>query len=122
MPFEITATRRFNASHQLRLYDGSLEARHSHDWQVKVTVAAAKLDRIGVVMDFHELDRLLAGIIQKMEGRHLNDLAEFAIDNPSAENVSQLIGKTLGLPEGARLLSVEVWEMPEFSAIYRPQV
>jgi 6-pyruvoyltetrahydropterin/6-carboxytetrahydropterin synthase len=120
MDFEITATRRFTASHQLRLYDGSLEERHSHDWRVKVTVASAKLDSIGVVMDFHELDRLIAVTSEKMQNRHLNELAEFASVNPSAENVSRWIGKSLSLPAGVRLVSVEVWEMPEFSAIYRP--
>ena len=51
-------TRSFSAAHQLRLYDGSLEPLHGHNWQVKVTVVAAKLDSIGVVMDFHELERV----------------------------------------------------------------
>jgi 6-pyruvoyltetrahydropterin/6-carboxytetrahydropterin synthase len=118
--FEITATRRFTASHQLRLYDGALEPRHSHDWRVKVTAASPKLDSIGVVMDFHELDRLIAAITEKMQNRHLNELPEFASVNPSAENVSQQIGQAISLPAGVRLVSVEVWEMPEFSAIYRP--
>ena len=45
MSFEITTTRQFSASHQLRLYDGSLEPLHGHNWQVKVTVAADSLIR-----------------------------------------------------------------------------
>ncbi len=58
MPFEITTTRHFSASHQLRLYDGSIEPLHGHNWRVKITIASEKLDSIGVVMDFHELERL----------------------------------------------------------------
>jgi len=43
MPFEISTVRRFSASDQLRLYDGSLEPLHGHEWVVKVTAAAQKL-------------------------------------------------------------------------------
>ena len=37
MAFEITTTRHFSASHQLVLYDGTLEPLHGHNWQVRVT-------------------------------------------------------------------------------------
>ena len=63
MPFQITVTRRFSAAHQLRLYDGSLEPLHGHNWVVRVAVESRKLDAIGVVMDFHELERLLDAIL-----------------------------------------------------------
>lgn len=82
MPFDITITRDFSASHQLRLYDGSLEPLHGHNWHVIVTVSAAKLDQIGVVMDFHELQRLLDEITGPMHNRHLNDLPAFDSRNP----------------------------------------
>jgi len=120
MPFEITAARRFSASHQLRLYDGSLEERHEHDWEVKVTVAAAKLDAIGVVMDFQELGRLIDAVIGPVQNRHLNDLPALSRANPSAENVALYIGRGLTLPREVRLICVEVWETADFSAIYRP--
>src|SRR6185436_17691494 len=110
VPFEITITRDFSASHQLRLYDGSLEPLHGHNWHVVVTVAASKLDSIGVVMDFHELQRLLDAVIAPMHNRHLNDLAAFASVNPSAENVASHIAEMLRVPAGVRLGSVEVWE------------
>ncbi|MGD1276408.1 MAG: 6-carboxytetrahydropterin synthase [Tepidisphaeraceae bacterium] len=120
MAFEITATRRFAASHQLRLYDGSLEELHGHDWQVKVTVAAENLDAIGVVMDFHELGRLLDAAIGPMQNRRLNDLTALSQANPSAENVALHIGRSLSLPPHVRLVCVEVWETADFSAVYRP--
>jgi 6-pyruvoyltetrahydropterin/6-carboxytetrahydropterin synthase len=120
MGFEISTVRVFSASHQLRLYDGSLEPLHGHNWVVKVTVAAPKLDAIGVVMDFHELERLLDIIIAPMHNRHLNDLPERAEVNPSAEGVALHIGSRLKLPENVRLVSVEVWETRENSAAYRP--
>ena len=44
MGFEITTIRGFSAAHQLRLYDGSLEPLHGHNWRVKVTVSAAEVE------------------------------------------------------------------------------
>jgi 6-pyruvoyltetrahydropterin/6-carboxytetrahydropterin synthase len=120
MPFEITTTREFSAAHQLRLYDGSLEPLHGHNWRVKVTVAADKLDSIGVVMDFHELERIVDAIVVPMHNRHLNDLTAFEQLNPSAENVAWHIGQAVKLPAGVRLVSVEVWETAGNSAVYRP--
>ena len=120
MPFEITTTRTFSAAHQLRLYDGSLEPLHGHNWRVKVIVGAEALDAIGVVMDFHELDRLVDELIAPMHNRHLNDLPAFGSLNPSAENVAFYIGRALRLPNSVRLKSVEVWETDGNSAVYRP--
>src|SRR3954469_7758312 len=118
MPFEITTTRHFAAAHQLRLYDGSLEPLHGHNWKVTITVAAAKLDAIGVVMDFHELERLADEIIRPMHNRHLNELPAFAELNPSTENVAAHVAGSLKIPAGVRLKRVEVWETPENSAVY----
>jgi 6-pyruvoyltetrahydropterin/6-carboxytetrahydropterin synthase len=120
MPFSIRSVGTFSAAHQLRLYDGSLEPLHGHNWRVEVTVSCKNLDAIGVVMDFHELERLVDEIVRPMHNRHLNELAAFAQLNPSTENVAFLIGTSLPLPAGVSLDRVEVWETPENSAIYSP--
>jgi 6-pyruvoyltetrahydropterin/6-carboxytetrahydropterin synthase len=120
MPFEIRTVRTFAAAHQLRLHDGSLEPLHGHNWRVEVTVSAVKLDAIGVVMDFHELERLVDEIVGPMHNRHLNDLEPFSQLNPSTENVALYIGRSIRLPAGITLERVEVWETAENSAVYRP--
>jgi len=121
MAFEISTTRIFSAAHALRLYDGSLEPVHGHNWRVQVTVAAEKLDAIGVVMDFHELERLVDLILAPLHNRHLNEVPPFARElNPSAENVALYVGRSLRLPNPARLVSVKVWETDTNSATYRP--
>src|SRR5580692_6605825 len=120
MPFEISTTRHFSASHQLRLYDDTIEPLHGHNWTVRVTVAAPNLDAIGVVMDFHELERLADLIIAPMHNHHLNDLPAFAKANPSAEGVAYHVGTMISLPADIRLIAVEVWETPANSAVYRP--
>ena len=120
MSFEIRTTREFSAAHQLRLYDGSLEPIHGHNWRVRVTVQAKALDPIGVVMDFHELERRVDQIVIPWHNRHLNETEAFAHDNPSAENVALHIGRSLVLPTGVTVRSVEVWETGGNSAVYRP--
>src|SRR5438067_7744692 len=120
MPFDITTTRHCSAAHPLRLYDGSMEPLHGHNWVVRVTVSAPSLDPIGVVIDFHELERLLDAILLPLHNRHLNETAPFERRNPSAENVALHVGEALRLPAGVSLRRVEVWETPENSAVYRP--
>jgi 6-pyruvoyltetrahydropterin/6-carboxytetrahydropterin synthase len=120
MPFEIATTRRFSAAHALKLYDGSMEPVHGHNWRVQVRVAAEQLDAIGVVMDFHELERLVDLIVQPWHNRHLNECPPFAMElNPSAENVAFHVGRSLGLQPNVQLLSVEVWETDDNAAVYR---
>ena len=121
MAFEITTTRAFAAAHQLRLPDGSLEPLHGHNWRVKATVSSQKLDALGTVMDFHELERLVDQVIASMHNRHLNELDVFARElNPSAENVAFHVARALRLPANVRLQSVEIWETEANSAVYRP--
>lgn len=121
MPFEIATVRRFAAAHALKLYDGSMEPVHGHNWRARVRVAADKLDAIGVVMDFHELERLVDAVVVPWHNRHLNECPPFAAGlNPSAENVAFHLGRSIPLPAGVRLLEIEVWETDENSATYRP--
>jgi 6-pyruvoyltetrahydropterin/6-carboxytetrahydropterin synthase len=120
MPFEINTTRIFAAAHQLRLPDGSIEPLHGHNWRVKVTVSSPKLDALGTVMDFHELERLVDAITGRMHNRHLNELPPFDRElNPSAENVAFHIARSLHLPSDVRLERVEVWETDDNSAVYK---
>jgi 6-pyruvoyltetrahydropterin/6-carboxytetrahydropterin synthase len=124
MPFEISTTREFAAAHTLKLYDGTFEPLHGHNWRVRVTVASAELDAIGVVMDFHDLERRVDAIVAPFHNRNLNDVAPFREGgfNPSAENVSFHIGRSLAaeLPRGVRLVRVEVWETSTNRASYIP--
>ncbi len=120
MPFSISTTRTFAAAHALRLYDGSMEPLHGHNWKVRVTVDAPELDSIGVVMDFHVLERMVDEIIRPWHNHNLNEAAAFAKLNPTGEHVALTIGRSLSLPKNVRLSCVEVWETDENRAVYRP--
>lgn len=122
--FEIRIERAFTASHALRLPDGSMEDVHRHDWPVVVAVGSDGLDEMACVMDFHELERIVDGVLTPFEQAHLNDVEPFADGevNPSAERVAQHIGQAVAryLPDGVGLLDVSVGEAPGCTAVFRP--
>lgn len=120
MAYAIHIERRFVAAHALRLYDGSMEPLHSHEWKVEVDVAAQTLDEIDVVMDFHELQRIVDQAIAPLRGVTLNDSGQFASPNPSAERVAELLFKRIAakLPPRVALSAVTVTEAPGCRARY----
>ena len=95
---ELTIERFLHVAHALRLHDGELEPMHSHRWQVLVQVSVERLDPIGVVMDFYELDRRVAGVLAEFEGKVLNQLPAFAAEACSSERMAEVIFGRL-LPE-----------------------
>ncbi len=126
--FEITISKAFAAAHAIYLYDGELEPLHGHNWPVEVTVAAEKLDKIGVVMDFHVLEKLVDDLIGQLHNRNVNDVPPFAGEadkpaiNTTAERIAEWIGQEVakGLPEHTRLVSVRLGEAPGCTATFRP--
>ena len=122
--YQVTVARVFAAAHALRLYDGSTEPVHGHNWTVEVTVAAEQLDEIDVVVDFHQLETVIDRLLERVNNTNLNDIEPFldGAINPTAERVAWWISREVGeaLPHGARLDSVKVGEAPGCSATYRP--
>ncbi len=124
--YAITVTKQFSAAHAIRLYDGSLEPLHGHNWQVQVTVGAVELDAIETVMDFHELERLVESVVGPARNGNLNSLPPFAgpggglAVNPTAERVAWWVGESVRrhLPEGVALRFVRVEEAPGCFALY----
>ena len=76
--YEITITRVFSAAHTLRLYDGSQEPIHGHNWDVHVTVGAGELDQMEVVLDFHQLEQIVDRSISQVHNQFLNQIEPFA--------------------------------------------
>ena len=128
--YQITVSRIFSAAHAIRIYDGSLEPLHGHNWTVEVTVEASQLDAIEVVMDFHQLEKIVDELIEHVHNKNLNEIAPFGRGtdhgpsqvNPTAERVAWWLGTqiTQALPEHAHLASVRVGEASGCTATYRP--
>lgn len=120
--YELTLRGEFAAAHRIRLYDGSLEPLHGHNWRVEVELSAKKLDAIGIVADFVELERRLKDILARYHNCSLNDHSDFAETNPTTEHVARAIAIQFseGLPEQVTLARVRVWETSNCAASFIP--
>ena len=116
--FTISVETRFRASHKLVLPDGSTEPAHEHDWVVTADVSSARLNAVGVVMDFRRLKSALNGVVAKFDNVLLNSVDHLRGDNPSAENVAKCIYEQLEpkLPKGVTLANITVVEEPGCAA------
>lgn len=124
--YEVVVEDEFQAAHFLRLYDGSWEKRHGHNFKVAVAFQAKELDTIGVVVDFEVLKPALRKVLSEFDGICLNDHPAFKDDrlNPSTENIAKLIGERLldSFPAPkAHMVKVTVWETPDAYASYIAQ-
>ena len=122
--FEVTVEDEFSAAHFLKLYDGSWERRHGHDWRVAVTMRSEGLDPIGVVADFEMLKPALKKVLAEFNEISFNDHPDFKGKmNTSTENIAKIIhdrlSKNIQSPN-AKLTKVSVWETPDAQASYIP--
>ena len=61
--WEVEVEDEFSAAHFLKLYDGTWEHRHGHNWKVSVLMRSEKLDSMGVVVDFEKLKPALKKVL-----------------------------------------------------------
>ena len=121
--FEVTVEDEFSAVHYLKLYDGSWEPRHGHQFKVAVTAHSETLDPMGVVIDFEWLKPALKKTLAEFHEKSFNERPEFRSQNSSVENIAKLIYDRLTptVPKGgARIAKVTVWETPDAQASYIP--
>jgi 6-pyruvoyltetrahydropterin/6-carboxytetrahydropterin synthase len=134
MGVSLTRTVGFHAVHRLFRSDWS-EARnrevfgslsdapgHSHDYRCAVTVSGPVPDRMGMVLDLGELDRILREeVVTRLDGKHLNeDVPAFASGGtlPTCEAIAMDIYRRIAsrLPQGITLERVRVMEDPTLHA------
>ena len=121
--FEIFRERVFSASHQLRGYKGRCERLHGHNWKVRVHLVAEELDECGMVMDFHELDKLMGEAIEPFDHRHMNEVEPFTEVNPSSENIARIICEGVASRldgDRVQVKCCDVWENDRSRARYIP--
>jgi len=120
--YRIKVRRSFGSAHRLRHYRGKCENLHGHNWDVEVTAASEKLDRLGMVMDFGILKDNLDKVLSVLDHKYLNRLPAFSKKNPSSENVAEYIYHELEKKIGKKFLLVEVSvaETPSNIAVYTP--
>ncbi|MEW6553279.1 MAG: 6-carboxytetrahydropterin synthase QueD [Actinomycetota bacterium] len=124
--FEISAGTHFDAAHMLRDYDGPCARMHGHNFRVRAALAGSRLGPSHLLVDFHDLKRLLEEIIAPFDHRCLNEVEPFTYTSPTSENIARFIYLSLrerlaALPAGVRLAWVSVSESPDTEVVYREE-
>ncbi len=118
--FKVRVISDFSSAHSLREYKGQCEELHGHNWKVEIAVVSAKLNKIGLVIDFRYLKKELKSVLDLLDHKHLNKLSYFTKVNPSSENIARFIYNKLIGKSGIKSskLEVTVWENERSSATY----
>lgn len=123
--YKIKIVSNFSAAHFLRGYQGKCENLHGHNWRVEVLVSSKVLGTSGMVMDFSELKKLTAVVLEELDHKHLNELPYFADNNPSSENIACHIFNKLKKEiekKECKLEEVSVWETDASCASYKETI
>lgn len=122
--FELKILSRFAAAHQLKMVGQKCENLHGHNWKIEVCVGGENLNEAGVLMDFGDVKRHVAGIIGDIDHKFLNELAFFKDDaQPSSERIAVYIAQELQQridTPGVTVLRVSAWESDDSCATYIP--
>jgi 6-pyruvoyltetrahydropterin/6-carboxytetrahydropterin synthase len=125
--YEISKDFVFSAAHQIRMHGGKCERLHGHNWRVRIHARATQLDRIGMVVDFADLQAMVAEISSRFDHRNVNEVEPFDQVNTTAENIARYFyaeaSRRLEEREGGRVkvAKVEVWENEGSLAVYREE-
>ncbi|GAB4299789.1 MAG: 6-carboxytetrahydropterin synthase QueD [Myxococcota bacterium] len=111
----------FSAAHAIRGHLGGCENMHGHNWRVRATVEATKLDDMEMVIDYKELKGILKSIAEKLDHKYINEIEPFIKKNPTSENIARFFFDELAgaINDGRRRVAlVEVWETERNRAEY----
>jgi 6-pyruvoyltetrahydropterin/6-carboxytetrahydropterin synthase len=125
--YEISKDFVFSAAHQIRMHGGKCERLHGHNWRIRVHARASRLNRIGMVVDFADLQAIVAELCARFDHRNVNEVPPFDEVNTTAELLARYFyveaGRRLAqIDEGRVAVSkVEVWENEGSLAVYREE-
>jgi 6-pyruvoyltetrahydropterin/6-carboxytetrahydropterin synthase len=130
--FSVTREISFCYGHRLLDYDGKCRHLHGHNGKAVITLASDALDRLGMVMDFTRLKRVVGTWIDEQLDHkmilHKDDPLlpffrqqgepVFVLDvNPTAENIARLIFDYTA-SQGFPVVEVKLWETENCYAAY----
>jgi 6-pyruvoyltetrahydropterin/6-carboxytetrahydropterin synthase len=125
--YEVAKEFVFSAAHQIRMHGGKCERLHGHNWRIRVYARAAELNRIGMVIDFADLQRVIAELCSRFDHQNVNEVPPFTEVNTTAENLARYVylqanGRLAELEGGRVTVSrVDVWENEGSLATYREE-
>jgi len=122
--FELTVEMPFSAAHRICGHEGPCANLHGHNYRALITVTGDRLNELGMLVDFGEMKRICAEVIAPLDHSYLNDIAEFAAANPTAEAIARHVFRGVAARAadsglGAlRVSRVAVFESDRSSATY----
>jgi len=120
--FEIGITAEFESAHSLCGDFGPATRLHGHTYRVEVRADARDIDSTGTFYDIGRLRVELSSVLEPLHFRNLNEVAELAGTNTTAEAVARYIFNKLApvvRTGGVEGLKVTVWESSSSFASYR---
>jgi 6-pyruvoyltetrahydropterin/6-carboxytetrahydropterin synthase len=117
--YTISKEFQFSASHVLHNLPGNhpCSRLHGHNYKVIFKFESIKLNNVGFVIDYRELDLIKKIIDENYDHRHLNDMI---LDiNPTAENLAKHFFKLMRI-HFSQLCEVTVQETDKTLARYTP--
>jgi 6-pyruvoyltetrahydropterin/6-carboxytetrahydropterin synthase len=115
--YEISIETTFDAAHNLREYEGICGQLHGHTYKALAKFRVKELQDSGIAVDFRHVKKLINEAAEYMDHQYINDLPEFSIQNPTAENIARYIYERVRA-ECSLIYSVSVWETPTSCATY----
>jgi 6-pyruvoyltetrahydropterin/6-carboxytetrahydropterin synthase len=132
--FRITKEIYFCYGHRLLNYAGKCRHLHGHNGRAVITLESPGLDKLGMVVDFSEVKRVVGTWIDETldhklilhkddpllpELRRMNELFVVLDVNPTAENIAKMIFERV-VSQGLPVVEVTLWETETSFATYRP--
>jgi 6-pyruvoyltetrahydropterin/6-carboxytetrahydropterin synthase len=108
----------FEAAHRLPNVpaDHKCARLHGHSFAVRISVQGPLDARLGWVMDFADIKRIVGPVIDELDHRYLNEIA--GLENPTSEVLARWLWQRL-TPALPGLAAVEVRETCTSGCIYR---
>jgi len=120
--YEIYVKDHFAAAHALKGYDGNCSNMHGHNWIVEAYIQCTKLNKLGIGVDFRDVKRIVKDVLSKLDHTNLNEIMEFAVINPTSENIAKFLYKELCRRlnnEHIKVNKVMVFESPGCGSSYQ---
>jgi 6-pyruvoyltetrahydropterin/6-carboxytetrahydropterin synthase len=120
--YSTTVLTDFVAQHYLTVPDPGPEGEpHSHHYEVELCFRGPELNEYDYLVDIDDAEASLSGIETRYRDEMLNDLPEFAGENPSVERFARVIFERVTdtvTDDTVTELAVTVWEDDEAAASY----